>query len=431
MTLNRIKYLSLTNRYLRGFFFITFSWLAVVFMRVFGPITYSSIGDDFLFFIFYFLFVSMASYTLGFFISYKAQHKIRTSLVESHSISSVFNGIYLVIIYLAILYTVFAFYDFFYLKGGHLGQLNEMREAGNIAGGRGSIIGAIVALLSATPAMLLVLILTKGSFKTVNKIKLLVVIALGFGATFLSGGRNPFFIGLLFTLSYYWLFLRSEKLAVKQKKIGFEFYIFLLIVVLSISFSMNIFIERAALRGASPEGMVIYLAAYENIVQIYSYRSSSIILTSLYSIFVYLTYYITHALNFANDYFSVPFEYRAMGAYSFPQITRLVDGIIGTNFFGEVRDILLVNGAYLTLPGSLYIDFGFLGTMIISFIMGFWFGYFMRNIANLSLYQKVITAYFLILYLLAPMYLVLGMGSGFSMLFLIVVIVIMSIRLRV
>jgi hypothetical protein len=418
------------KRYFLGLSIMLMPWFIVVVVRIFGPITFNPLGWNFIAFLFALCGLSFIAFSFGYVIK-NPRYGLPPSddFQTSTTTSVIFKRMFTIVIFFALLYPALAFYDFLIVKGGSFDRIVEMREFGHETGPRGSLVGALIALLSGAPPIAFVIIVMNRALSSRKKAFLGLVVIVGFVATFLSGGRNPFFIGMLFMVVFYQLFLKSPKRRKKVKKRRLQMYTFKLAITLGIVYSMQIFIERYALRGVGPQGMMDHLSGYTSVESIARYEGSSNVSSMFYSIYVYLLYYATHALNYVNDYFVIGYEPFTWGGYSFPQLTRLVDTVFSTSYFAQSRVGMLVQGAYLTLPGSLYIDFGYVGTLIWAVALALLFGFLLRNLPYLALYQKVIACYLTVVYLFSPIYNIFGMGSGFSMFFLIVIMLLLSVRL--
>jgi len=315
----------------------------------------------------------------------------------------------------------------FLIKGATFSEIVELRERENQAGPRDSLIGAVIALLSGAPPLLFAISLLQADISRRGRIAINCNVAIGFFAMFLSGGRNPFFIGLLFILVFRYFFASGRPLL----NVGGRrtFFIFGAIAIASaIGYSMYLFIERAAFTGVALDEMISVFSLNYGLT-IASFETENELLRSLYTIYVFLTFYVTHALNYISDYFAGEYSPVLMGAYTFPQLARLVDVVLGTALFSNSREALLVNGAYLSLPGSLYLDFGMAGATTVGVVVSFVFGALIAKLARIRLIGKVVLAYLVVAFLFSPIYGVFGMANGFSMIFLIFLLFALSLRM--
>lgn len=410
-----------------GMAVIFLPWMVVFLLRELGPITYQPLSGEFLWFLMICLSASFAMYSLGYFMSLSAQ-ACPPLQGEALNAQCIFRGFFRFLYICTALFAVLSFYDYLVVKGANLSEIVANRELENVAGPRNSLIGACVALLSGAPPLLVALFLTRRDAFGYEKLYLYIVIFFGFAAMFLSGGRNPFFIGLLFILSFYYIF--SPKRKPMRKTAGNQILIWgaAVAVVLGVAYSMYLFVARSIYVGVGLDSMIDTFSANYGL-SIYPFLPKSELLSALYAIVVFLTFYVTHALNYISDYFAASYSPMLHGAYTVPHLARLLDVLAGTESFNQSRAALLVNGAYLSSPGSFYLDFGFLGAIVVSGVLSFVFGRYSARLSHLVLVQKMVFAYLTVMFVFSPIYCVFGMANGFSIIFLLAILLMLSIRL--
>ena len=252
-------------------------------------------------------------------------------------------------------------------------------------------------------------------------------VALGFFSMFLSGGRNAFFISIIFVMLHRVFFSLEAK--VINKKWSLSKCFSYLLVSYSIFFSMKLFLVRFETQGFDVGFMLDYLESEYNL-SVYHPEFEGKLFVSLYSIFVYLSFYISHSFTYLNDYFSLSYSPYMGGGYNFPQLARLIDITVGTDFFSAGRARMILTGVYLTLPGSLYLDFGIVGTLGICLLLGFTYGNLSYNLATLALYQKLFLTYLSVVFIFSPIYSVFGMANGFSLIFILLLAMFRAIKIR-
>lgn len=400
----------------KGMAVIFLPWLMVFILRELGPISYQPLNGEFLLFLLISIGTQFVTYSLGY-LPCRPQRYSSNS--DTDEFRSTLRRFYYLLYVCTALFAVLSFYDYLIVKGASLSEIVATREAENAEGPRNSLIGALVALLSGAPPLLVALLLVKRGAFCCKKTYLYIWILFGFAAMFLSGGRNPFFIGLLFILSFHVFFARKLKalLNLHRRQRIWPLLAIGATVFIAVVYSMYLFIERSAYVGVRLDSMLDTLSVNYQL-SVYPYKSESEFLSAIYVIVVFLIFYATHALNYFSDYFAISYSPMMYGAYTFPQLARLVDVFSGADSFNESRSALLVNGAYLTMPGSFYLDFGFLGSIALIGVLSFMFGRYMARFANLILLQKMIFAYLVVAFVFAPIYCVFGMANGFSMIFL-------------
>jgi len=400
-----------------GIAIILAPWLTVYVLREFGPLTYRPLSGDFLLFILINIMVSITAYSLGY-IPLRSTSSYGAALAIENQYKS--TRIFYFLYACTVLFALLSFYDYLIVKGAALSEIVANRELENVTGPRNSVIGAGVALLSGAPPLLIVAMMARGGTVNSKKIPLYIAVFFGFVAMFLSGGRNPFFIGLLLIFSYYWFFMRRRRRATRAVGHKIWSWVAMAAVLLGVVYSMQLFIERSVYVGVDLDSMLDTLAEnYE--LTIYRFDSHDSFLSPIYVIAVFLIFYITHALNYINEYFVTSYSPVFYGAYSVPQLARLIDVVIGTDSFNETRAALLVNGAYLTSPGSLYLDFGYLGSIFLGAMLSYLFGRYMARMAKLKLIQRMVLSYLSVAFYFAPIYSVFGISNGFSIIFLLII----------
>ncbi|EOX3360897.1 O-antigen polymerase [Vibrio cholerae] len=412
---------------------ILLPWFIVFIVRYLGPITHPEINFETSFFftsVIYVIYVFfIAGYVAAYYLNFDRNSVINLQRVlpTAVNVGKVFYTVRFFVVVMAILYPVISFVDFFVVKGASLSTIVEQREAEHLTGPRNSLIGAVGALLSGSPPILFVILGIEKFKNRISNVFIYLFIFLGVFSMFLSGGRNAFFISLMFVVIYRFLFPMNN---VKSRKsftlIKFFPYI---LVLYCIYFSMKMFLDRFEAQGFEVSYMLDYLQREYNIL-IYRPEIYDFFLVSLYSIFVYLSFYISHAFTYLNEYFIISYSPYMGGVYNFPQLARLIDVAAGTDFFAAGFDRMILTGVYLTLPGSLYLDFGIAGTLLICLLMGYSLGYLCYNISNLALYQRLFLTYLCVACVFSPIYSIFGMANGFSLIFIILFIMVLSVKVR-
>ncbi len=422
---------SILARFLVFSMLIVGPWCFVFVVRFFGPITYPQVSMELLFFLVICVAIKYFAFCLGFFLlSTFNQSVVQVSNLSgrcSNEMGSVFPRVRLMVLCLAVTYLLVSLFDFFFVKGAALSMIVEQREAEHLTGPRNSLIGAIGALLSGGPPMLLAIMIFSRFQSFPLNFSVYIVIALGFASMFLSGGRNAFFISAAFVFFCYVFFSAySAKMLIKPSVTRFFALLFFLYCMY---FSMRMFLDRFEAQGFEIGFMLQYLEL-EYGVKVFRFDYDGALFVAAYSALVYLSFYITHAFTYLNDYFVAAYSPYMGGGYNFPQLARLIDVAFGSNFFEGGRERMLLVGVYLTLPGSLYLDFGVVGSLVFSSLIGLCCGYLARNLARLALYQKLWLAYIAVALVFSPIYSIFGMANGFSMIFILILVVLFSMKVR-
>lgn len=402
-------------------------WCFVFFVRYFGPINHPQISIELVAFLVSIITTTYFSFCFGFSLSHSTHHRLsRLQMHASDDMGGIFRSVRFMVLCMAVAYPLVSFFDFLVVKGAAISAIVEQREAEHLTGPRNSLIGAIGALLSGAPPVLLAMMnLSRFKNMYINCIVYIFII-LGFASMFLSGGRNAFFISMSFVF-FCALFFSARPTKISKfsiRKLGAIAFVFYCIF-----FSMKMFLDRFEAQGLEVSFMLDYLEL-EYGVEIFRFDYNGDLFVAVYSALVYLSFYISHALTYLNEYFVTGYTPYMGGSYNFPQIARLIDVLFGSNFFDGGRERVILVGVYLTLPGSLYLDFGILGSVAICSLLGFYYGYLVRNFAQLAFYQKLCLTYVTVAMVFSPIYSIFGMANGFSLIFILLLTVFRSLRLR-
>ena len=387
---------------------LIFPWILVFSLREWGPITYPAISEALATFIALFLFVAAVGYSIGS-LGLVARHRAPS---PSHQATAEANDNAILI--LSLLYIILSLVDFFIIKAGTLTTLTQIREQDNITGSRMSVLGGVVALTSAAPYIYLCK-LSYGRVIHRRKRSLLTsfVVAIGITASFLSGGRNAFVIGMTvffvqrLILARYFTFDRDERKNIRR-----------LLIIGGILYSFYLFLERELAQGIDLNQLLFVFAAKWD-VKITEVSFGNEVLDSIYASLMIFLFYLTHATDYIDQYFNSNSSPFLLGAYNFPVVSKLIDVVAESQIFSGIPNSLLVPGVYLTLPGSLYIDFGYFGALVSSLFLGVLTGLSSRNSFSNSFLKMQFSCFMACLWLLAPIYSIIGISNGFSFMIII------------
>lgn len=405
-------------------------WLAVLGLRYSGVITYSKVdGTVFLLFgLFVLPFLIIAFFVLfaqGGRASGLAEHEYRGNPYGS---GRVFN----LVVLLTFAYLVAVVIDKVFLADVLTQGITEARYAAMEDGPRNSLLGAVHYFLAGAPVLLGCLLLSRRNSGPLANAFLWGVVVLCFGCFFLSGGRNSFVVGSVFLFFYFML----EKINFRWRGVGrsrkFNFPIWLkFLSVLGAFYVMYLFVERAQIRGMDLEGAVHALAENYNVkVVTPSFLSGALL--QVYYIFVFVLFYVTHSLSYVSSYFELDYSPMTWGGYSFSIILRVVDALFGTTYVSDAFESLLVAGVYLTLPGSIYVDFGFLGVFVFGVFLAWSTVFFVtRALWSGDGNSMMAASLCLTVVALSPVFSALSVGNGFSIMMLLVFIHLIGRRKKV
>lgn len=305
--------------------------------------------------------------------------------------------------------------------------ITEYREIKRIQGRRGSLLGFLNVLLCGSPVVLLgVLVLSYGRKYRLMKLAWLVA-SVGLFSYFLSGGRNQFAISVVILIILISL-AKGMRYRVLIKVAFFYKLIAYLFLTSSFMFMLYIFEERAGLRDYDMLQSTFNLKYYFD-VEFDAYLLGEV--NDFYLMFLNLMFYMNHSMSVLSEYFSDSM-YAGVGNGSnvFPLFFMAFDTIAGTSHYKEGVSVLILNGVYLSLPGRVYIDFGWLGVLVVAFLGGWGFTYLVQSlyILNSGGHSGALRAIFCAVLgasvVMSPVYSVL---SGFGLSILIALFVVWSL----
>jgi hypothetical protein len=380
-------------------------WVVVFILRALGPINYQPVSTSFLLFALIFLMFGAAGYIFGLSgIGFDCKREPR---YERNDLDLEFK----LVLFLSLMYTVLTFADFFILKGGTLSSITLVREEDNLVGARMSLLGGLIAITSAAPFILLCKIRHERILSNQSRGVFIVLLAIiGIATSFLSGGRNAFLIGMVVYFVQGLLLKGGGRIPDAAKNNTVKLFIFV-----GILFSFYLFVDRELNQGVDVNQLLSIFAAKWS-VQIDEIQTDNIFFGSIYAATTIFIFYFTHALNFIDQYFIENASPALMGAYNFPIPSKIIDIFFDSNISSSVSGELLVPGVYLTLPGSLYVDFGYFGTIVFGFLIGVVTGFAYRLSMRRSFLRVQFVSFMICMWLLAPLYSVIGISNGFSFL---------------
>ncbi len=412
-----------TTRYLMFLCLMLLPWAVVGSLRVLGPVGLKPLEMEIIGYLSAFIAIMFCCYSITFLMVGRT-----TSVAPCQSdVSHTFLICRRIILLAAVMFPLISGFDFFIVKGASLSEIVALREKEYMSGPRGSLIGALGTLLAAAPPMAFVVYLIYPSSQWFKRLIMWSVIILGFGSLFLSGGRNGFFISVGFIMMFVFIFVTKAEL----KKLVSPFILRIIYVsaILGFFYSMKIFVDRFAVQDLEPEIMIYFLRT-EYGVDVVDLDNASELYLSIYSAWIYLVYYMVHAVTYFEHYLINDVSPQLMGVYNFSIVARLIDVVAGSDLVASGVNSLLVKGVYLTLPGSLFIDFGFMGSLFVAALLGVVYGWLAAQLLNLKFFEKMWLVYLCTIMLFSPFYSVVGIANGFSFLFLLILIVIFSFRLK-
>ena len=406
---------------LHWIYFIVSPWVFIFLLRGSMLIEYASLNINLLIFIGLFLLATCTLFTIG------AIAKRKTRTTSAHNRFTTSRSDTFLIASLSVAYIVFLAFDFFITKGGSLATITEIREEDNLAGGRMSIFGGVIALISAAPYILLGLVLYTKYIGVRTRFRPLMFIAMiGVAASFLTGGRNSFLIGITVIFVQY-LLMKNKRTNIQQSGKGnFALYAFITAFIL---FSLYLFAEREMNQGIE-SAAILDIFSIKWGVGIATLETGNDFINIIYTVLVILVFYFTHALTYLDQYFIFNASPLFLGAYNFPIPAKAIEVLVNIQVFSGLQDGLLLPGVYLTLPGSLYLDFGFWGALFFGSFLAAITGILYAGRKALSFRAMQTLCFFIAMWILSPLYSVFSVANGFSFIAILFIMHIKNISFR-
>lgn len=377
-------------------------------VRSFGPITFPGLEPATIAFIF-------AFYTLSAGVAATLLLR-RGRYVEQTQLGLVPTYVVYILVSLSAIYVALSVYDTVFSR-----QILELGIAGArrhamAVGPRNSAIGAINLLLTGAPVVLasiaLVQPMTTRLYGVVG-----ALFVLSFASTILAGGRNPIAISAVYIVATGAIaFARDPRRLLKNKQA---------MRIIAVVASAGLFIgvayvlwsatERAIDRHSSiAESLAYFSENYKVEFTVPTWLPSSF--QGAYYGAMNIVFYLAHPIVYLDDYFATSYCPATLGSQSFDIVFRAVDVIFRTSFIQASTNAMVLPGIYLSLPGTLYLDFCWFAPIagaLIAAASAVVLIHAMRSVAAIPM-----AAYALTLLALSPLYSVFTASNGFSLLVL-------------
>lgn len=393
------------------------SWVLMLFFRYCGVLQHPSVGLEVfsLIAVFALPFVALV-FILG--IKSKLTPVAPSDYFGNHD---AYGRFFYISLFFSVLYVVLVVIDKVIVGGVLTTGVTEARYAAMAEGARNSILGALHFFLSGSPAILACLLLSRRPIKRYRDACAWSVVLIGFGCFFLSGGRNSFVVSSFFVFFY---FILERKMLLRSSS-GFSLKIpvwLKFLTVLAGCYVVYLFVERASIRGTDMEGVMQILSDSYG-VEVYAPSWLSGVWLDVYYCFAYLVFYLSHALTYVAQYLDSSYSPLLMGGYSFSIVYRIVDLVLGTQMAAESIDQLITPGTYLTLAGTAYVDFGWLGVVLTPILLAVLTVRFISGALRSDNGAGLMAAaYCLTIVALSPFFSGFSNGNGFSLLVLLPVL---------
>ncbi|MCB5411954.1 hypothetical protein [Pseudogemmobacter faecipullorum] len=279
-----------------------------------------------------------------------------------------------IFLFLCSAYTMSMAYRYIFLGGvlglGITGARYEEIHSMNSGGG---IFTALTVFTSAAPAFLFLSVMERTTNGVRRNIIPIILVVLGLLMSFLSGGRNSFLISIVFMYFAGQInpnfSIRRATGAATARNIIIK-AAFGAVLIFGIGLSLYIFVERALMR---TDDLIDRAAihAYENGLGFDRDAIPLFIPDYIYIILFYVHAYFTIGFHYLQTILTTGMPNGHLnGGYNFYIYCLTIDRVLGTSLAPNLSEDLRIFGAYYTLPGSIFIDFGLSGVLVVTaFIM--------------------------------------------------------------
>lgn len=285
-------------------------------------------------------------------------------------------------------------------------------------GGVGGIFTGVTILTSAAPVFLFLSSVEYYGRSGRLPLVFMGVASLGILSSFLSGGRNTFFINVSYI---YFAGLLSPSLSFQNVVSGGAAskalirWLFFLFLFMGVVFSLYIFLERALIRSDD----LIYRAtmhALENGFQFDEHAVPAWVPAEIFIVLFYLHAYLTLAFAYMSLMLDAGLPNgHLMGGYNFYVYALILERVLGVDVAPNLLVDLPVVGAYYTLAGSIYVDFGLVGVFFWSFTISALALISLHKIMLAKIQFVPVGALFLTVLAFSPLYNAASLGSGTSL----------------
>lgn len=397
---------------------------------VFAPITYNFNSESFLIIYGFYLFYILG--WLAFYFALKNNVKLNCTHKFQKTYTAYFHKLEFlttIFLYLTIIFLVLNVYDFFVVGDVLNRGIIALREERTLEGQRGSFVGFFIVLLSAVPLILMTLTYLLAKEKRIsNKLFYYFIAYLGVFAYLLSGGRNNFFLAIIFFIIFSSIVTHILRVKKQRYMVLKKIFLMSLIFLILMAF-LSVFIERANFQGISIRDYVERVDA-EFDVEFYYLNFSSKLVEDFYYAFLVLLFYLNHSIMELSKYFNMDWNDYTYGVLLLPMVSMGFDKLFSSSIFIEAIDKMILHGVYLSLPGFLYLDFSyfyFLFPFFIGFLLPFFykrsFAHGVVSITYVYLYVSLV-----VIMIVSPIYNALAMLIFPLMISLTIFVLILSVR---
>lgn len=246
-----------------------------------------------------------------------------------------------------------------------------------MSSGSGSVFGVIGNLLTPLSffSLIMVMLLYERLGWFVKMLSLLSITVGVVGVSALNGGRSIVLVALVFML----ICLCLRKKSGKERSSSFKF-LFFVIFLAAIFYSSKIVESSAEMGGVSIERLTSL-----GVNSLYGEFDRELDCSNLQCLSIYISAYLFHGQWTAQVTYDLAERAGSYAAYPlsiFLERLNLIDEPLAPGYFSD-------SGAFLSLPGALYYDFGFFGVLFFGTVLGAAFGVCVAFIARARVFGVI------------------------------------------
>ena len=188
------------------------------------------------------------------------------------------------------------------------------------------------------------------------------------GHAALNGGRSNILLAVIMVFCI--LLVREQRTYITKKKSIFGVFVCLFLIISVVAFSINVTNSSAEMGGVSIGELMVL-----GVDSLYGKVDESSILflqeaPDFYYFMIYAIAYLFHGQWTAQYSYSLPIRDGSYALYPFSVILERIGILDETLEVGKFSD----TGAFISLPGAFYYDFGFAGVVIMASLLGLMLG---------------------------------------------------------
>ena len=225
-------------------------------------------------------------------------------------------------------------------------------------GPRNSAIGALNVLLPGAPVVLAGIAILQPLPNRTYRTVVAGLLIVGIGCSLLTGGRNPMVMSAIYLVAVVIIKLASNPTAFFRDRTMVRGFGWML--GLGLSLGIAYILWSSAARGVDRHQSIVESIRYFKDNYKVDFDIPAWLPEGLYAAYygaLNIVFYLAHSIVYLDEYFARGLCPATDGAQAFDIYFRAVDFFFHTNFVEKATESMLLPGIYLSLPGTLYLDF--------------------------------------------------------------------------